>query len=44
MRAYSLDDYWQLVSAHYDSCGRRVPLRWRLFYRAVRAVLRWGGR
>jgi len=44
MCTYSLDDYWALLAARYDTCGRRVPRRWRLFYRAVRALLRWGCR
>jgi len=44
VRAYSLDDYWELLAASYDTRGRRVPLAWRLFYRVAVAILRWGAR
>jgi len=42
MRPYSLDDYWELVKIRYETRRQPLPRRWRLLYRLVRAILRWG--
>lgn len=44
VRAYSLDDHWELMKIRYHDSGRRVPQRWLNFYRLVCAILRWGAR
>lgn len=44
MKPYSLDDNWELLKLRYEEMARPIPLPWVAFYRAVRAILRWGGR
>ena len=44
MRPYSLDDYWELLKQYYERRNRPIPRRWKVFYRIVRVLLRWGAR
>jgi hypothetical protein len=44
VRAYTLDDYWELLVLKYQQRHELVPRRWRWWYRAAIAVLKRGGR
>ena len=44
MKAYSLDDYFELLKLKYEQQQKPLPARWRVTYRAMRALLRWGAR
>ena len=44
MKAYSVDDHWELLKCKYEGQGQPLPRGWLWLYRIVRALLRWGAR